>query len=999
MSDNTDDRPKLEQVKSTEIPTSPRQITQKPSSFQMLQSNTTFEKLLNKDIQEKPTFEEIIVILQKKSDWRNREEIKKLIYFFQGLSFFESLKKESEVDEDIIYQCCRELKCRKYATDQKIIQYGEDGNEFYIIIKGEVDILTPKTVEVQLSQSELHEYIDLNQELIIWDRHNKHLLEQYHDQNRASNSSSNLLKSQMSSVGGTMRGMMKRSFQTLMLSQDREIQAPYEFQFLTTSLTLNSGLGFGELALMNSSSKKPEKRAATVISKTESYLAVLERDDFTKVFLYSMQKKLDAKVEFFKNFRISEGISRTNLNKLSYYLKEKQFRRRDIVFKEGDVADVVYFIKEGEFETKLDKVTVQKGQTTLLKNIEVKVSIIGPNQIIGLDDLNKEKTTYRQNKVQLNESQRIKEPFFSQRLNILQNQANRENMKWLQQKERYMSRETLSQDTLKECKNVVDSVQNEELCNLLLRHKLLKRPQIKIERVTSTQVMEEEELLNDYDPNRYSNKEYFLKMSKLYNQFVFNTNQFQSNNGKQKPQTRHQSPSPTNKILSQDDQQQFILQHASSTIDLESKKNNVQISPKVLKTSASQKHGTIYYNQSTTFSSIKENQLKMTQNNKAGNQLIKNPSFRSLNSPQALGFNKLQSEFDKQGGEDGRFPEFKISLKKNLSNVNLMNPINEQINAQPTLPDQQKPQQNTQRTNNNKIMGNIIIEESLMSNSNQIQGLTSVNNQPPQTGIATINNLAKQRTRKQEVLKQIVTDSTNQNQPNGTYTISMNQSQIDNYPNIENQTHQSINLNDSQQQKQLRTLDVQKIGRVTSGEKSKLLMHNSSSPQFNINKMSQGKEDQVPLSSDSKRLNRRQKSQIQIRTVKAMKGKKNSLTIEDIQAHLQQSQNSLLKLLEKRLKEKHDMQMTDNNLLHQQLHFMNTQGKLQDIESNKFQTSRQKVLSSQYNIHSNNGNGMPNPSYFGQPFSPNAKSTYSNDMNPSQKSNIYFNMYITKKRL
>lgn len=31
-------------------------------------------------------------------------------------------------------------------------------------------------------------------------------------------------------------------------------------------------------------------------------------------------------------------------------------------------------------------------------------------------------------------------------------------------------------------------------------------------------------MINDFDPNRYSNKEYFLKISKLYNQFVFNTN-------------------------------------------------------------------------------------------------------------------------------------------------------------------------------------------------------------------------------------------------------------------------------------------------------------------------------------------------------------------------------------------------------------------------------------------------------------------------------------------
>lgn len=96
-------------------------------------------------------------------------------------------------------------------------------------------------------------------------------------------------------------------------------------------------------------------------------MAILEKDDFQKVIMSSMQKKLDAKVEFFKNFRLSEGISRTNLNKLSYFLKEKQYRRRDLVFREGELADHVYFIKEGEFEitksvkTKLDKTTTQKG--------------------------------------------------------------------------------------------------------------------------------------------------------------------------------------------------------------------------------------------------------------------------------------------------------------------------------------------------------------------------------------------------------------------------------------------------------------------------------------------------------------------------------------------------------------------------------------------------------------------------------------------------------------
>ena len=36
--------------------------------------------------------------------------------------------------------------------------------------------------------------------------------------------------------------------------------------------------------------------------------------------------------------------------KLSYFLKDKVLRRRDILYREGDIADGLYFIKEGELE-------------------------------------------------------------------------------------------------------------------------------------------------------------------------------------------------------------------------------------------------------------------------------------------------------------------------------------------------------------------------------------------------------------------------------------------------------------------------------------------------------------------------------------------------------------------------------------------------------------------------------------------------------------------------
>lgn len=66
--------------------------------------------------------------------------------------------------------------------------------------------------------------------------------------------------------------------------------------------------------------------------------------------MVSMERKLDQKVEFLKRFRLSEGISKVNLTKLSYYLKDKQYRRRDLMFREGEVADGIFFVREGEFE-------------------------------------------------------------------------------------------------------------------------------------------------------------------------------------------------------------------------------------------------------------------------------------------------------------------------------------------------------------------------------------------------------------------------------------------------------------------------------------------------------------------------------------------------------------------------------------------------------------------------------------------------------------------------
>ena len=56
---------------------------------------------------------------------------------------------------------------------------------------------------------------------------------------------------------------------------------------------------------------------------------------------------------FLKNFGLSEGITKHTMVRLTQYLKEKMFGRRDIVYNEGDIADKMYFIRDGEFEVKI----------------------------------------------------------------------------------------------------------------------------------------------------------------------------------------------------------------------------------------------------------------------------------------------------------------------------------------------------------------------------------------------------------------------------------------------------------------------------------------------------------------------------------------------------------------------------------------------------------------------------------------------------------------------
>ena len=128
---------------------------------------------------------------------------------------------------------------------------------------------------------------------------------------------------------------------------------------------LQAGSSFGELALISS---KP--RAATIRTKTNWFFAVLEKEDYNKIYGAIQEKILNEKIDFFKSLPIFSGWTRASVAKLTYFFTEKEFKRNHFVYKEGDIRNCCFVVNEGEFESTKEVIIgkPKKGEDEMLKD-------------------------------------------------------------------------------------------------------------------------------------------------------------------------------------------------------------------------------------------------------------------------------------------------------------------------------------------------------------------------------------------------------------------------------------------------------------------------------------------------------------------------------------------------------------------------------------------------------------------------------------------------------
>ena len=109
--------------------------------------------------------------------------------------------------------------------------------------------------------------------------------------------------------------------------------------------TYGAGEVFGELSLMYNT-----PRAASIYADEESELYSLDRDTFNHIVKNATIQRRNKYEEFLKSIEILNDLDNYERQKICDCLETEQFKKGDLVIKEGDHGDRFFFIQEGTAE-------------------------------------------------------------------------------------------------------------------------------------------------------------------------------------------------------------------------------------------------------------------------------------------------------------------------------------------------------------------------------------------------------------------------------------------------------------------------------------------------------------------------------------------------------------------------------------------------------------------------------------------------------------------------
>ena len=351
---------------------------------------------------------------------KNRDETIIIDYIKTLESFMNLIQERNEDSEEIIKKIAKIMIHQKNKKNDLIIQYGEKGDDFYIILKGTIGIFVPKYDEYYMDEEEFVLHLlklrKFNQnELIIqclrlnslnftlpterfddllfylqntkkkkdFFVYSKKVINKAKEVYRYINSDEyiinkkkikNIHPENYISLFEVEENIKKKTenlnyLKKLKIDFDQKDEDKKLVKIPNYEMISKYGDGdiFGELALEHIN----KKRMATIITLTDCDFAIIDKIKYNELLKDSINKSKNKFYNLIYKYKIFDNVSLSTFDRKYYnHFRYLKMKKNNILFNEGDICDKVYFILNGEYELFIDKNIEEVNQIILqLKEI------------------------------------------------------------------------------------------------------------------------------------------------------------------------------------------------------------------------------------------------------------------------------------------------------------------------------------------------------------------------------------------------------------------------------------------------------------------------------------------------------------------------------------------------------------------------------------------------------------------------------------------------------
>jgi len=228
--------------------------------------------------------DEVIELLKIPTQKRTKYDIRAMQnYMLKNIEYFQKLNEENDSSEKIP-KIIQVLSYECFKKDEYIINFGEIGNKFYILLSGTVSIYKPSPKNMNMTLYDYVSYLvnirDIEKNLLKFER--------------VQNYNSNIDRVKLLLINYNPEKLPYSSRKLpLVIEEERLV------------VKLGPGASFGEMALI-----KNEPRNADIIANEKCILGSVDKIDYRKIIKDMEEQKINLQLKSFKTdfpFFNSEG--------------------------------------------------------------------------------------------------------------------------------------------------------------------------------------------------------------------------------------------------------------------------------------------------------------------------------------------------------------------------------------------------------------------------------------------------------------------------------------------------------------------------------------------------------------------------------------------------------------------------------------------------------------------------------------------------------------------